>query len=373
MVDENRIKISFIISGSEIGGTEKMLLLMTESITPERFYPPTVFAIKGSGKFTEELEHKKIKTYVFNLKKNPLEFIRLLRTVKKESPDILHSFLFYGNLTGRIIGRLLKIKVVISSQRSTDPWRKKYHWFIDRVTARWTDIIISNSHAGKKALTENAGISGEKIIVIPNGIRMDKSGFTYSRKDFGIEPSEYLVGTVGNLRSPKGHTYLISAAPAILKDFPETRFVIVGQGELRQTLVNETRKAGIEDRFIFTGFINNAADIIDLFDIFVFPSLWEGCPVSLLEAMGKGKPCVAFSVGDIPHIIEDGVSGLLIPVKNHTKLAGAIISLLRDREQRYNMGENARKRVKEIFSLEIMMKKYIAVYTETVDFKRERR
>ncbi len=373
MEDKKRIKISYVIPSSEIGGTEKMLMTMLESLPADIFYPPVVFTIKGKGRFTEELKKMKVNAHIFNLKKNPFQFLKLLKTIKEEHSDILHSFLFYGNLTGRLCGRLLKIKVVISSQRSADAWRKKYHWLIDRITSGWTDIIISNSHSGKNALVKKAGIDPSKISVIPNGIKKSDILYPLSKEDFGITPEELIVGTVGNLRKSKGHIYIIKAAEIVLKKLPDTRFVIVGEGQLRQKLIKETEKAGIADRFIFTGFIKDAVSVIHLFDIFVFPSLWEGCPVSLLEAMSEGKPCIAFSSGDIPYIIEDGKSGLLIPVAYYEKLASDIIKLAMDKNLRETVSENAKKRVEEFFSFDRMMQEYISVYKKTVAIKTKNR
>ncbi len=358
------IKISFLIPSSEIGGTERMLLLMIENLPADIFSPPVVFTIKGYGKFIDELKKRGIRTYTFNLKFRPFDFIKLLYCIRRESPDILHSFLFYGNLAGRIAGKILKIPVIISSQRSTDIWRKRYHWIIDRITACWTDIIISNSFSGRDALIEKGGISPEKIRVIPNGIKLYEPKKVIKRDDFGIKSSEYIVGTVGNLRKAKGHIYIISAAPLILKEYPDTRFVIVGEGELKDALIRETERLKISDRFIFTGFVDNPTDIVSLFDVFVFPSLWEGCPVGLLEAMMLGKSCIAFPVGDIPYIIEDGVSGLLVKYKSIEKLASAVITLLKDKQLREDMGNAAHKRVVEHFSLEVMMKRYISTYIE---------
>jgi len=363
------IKIAFLIPSSEIGGTERMLLLMMENLPSDVFSPPVVFTIKGYGRFTDELKKKGIKTYTFNLKSRPFDFIKLLYCIKKEAPDILQSFLFYGNVTGRIAGRILKIPVVISSQRSTDPWRKRYHWIVDRLTMRWTDMVISNSFTGRDILTEKGRITPEKIVVIPNGIKTFKDVREATREQLGIGPSEYIIGTVGNLREAKGHKYIVLSAPLVLKKFPEARFIIVGEGDLKGALIKETERLRISDRFIFTGFIDNPAGIIPLFDIFVFPSLWEGCPVGLLEAMALGKSCVAFPVGDIPYIIEDGISGLLVEYRSVEGLASAVITLLKDKKLREDIGNAARKRIEEYFTLDIMMRRYIALYLDLLILK----
>jgi len=348
-----------------------MLINMAENLPQDIFYPPVVFAIKGKGMFTEELQKKDIRFHIFNLKKNPFHLLKLLKTIRKEEPDILHSFLFYGNLAGRLCGHLLKIKVVISSQRSTDAWRKRYHWIIDHLTSRWSDIIISNSYSGKNELIKKAGIAPSKILVIPNGIKKSPLSTSFSREYFGISPKEFIVGTVGNLRKPKGHIYLLRAAVMVLERFPDTRFLIVGKGELKERLMAETKRLGIDNKFIFTGFIKDAVSVIRLFDIFVFPSLWEGCPVSLLEAMGEEKPCIAFSAGDIPYIIEDGKSGLLITGYSCEKLAAGIMKLIVDEDLRKDIGKNARLRVEDFFSFDEMMRRYISVYREMVALKRK--
>lgn len=366
-MEDKRVKIAYIISSSEIGGTEKMLLLMLENLTRQNFRCPVVFAIKGKGKFTEELGARGIKTRIFNLKTNPLLFISLVKAVKHEAPDIIHSFLFYGNLAGRICGRLLKTKTVISSQRSVDSWRKWYHWKIDRLTSKWSDIIISNSFAGKQALVEKARISPGKIIVIPNGISSGKLKCTIDRKSLGLKTSDTVIGAVGNLRKAKGHIYLVKAAEIVLKQFPDAAFVIAGEGELGEYLAREAKRRGIESRFTFTGFRSDVEELIQLFDIFVLPSLWEGFPVSLLEAMKYGKPVIAFGVADVPYIIEDGKSGFVVPVKDYGQLASKIKFLIKNNNLREQAGKQAEKRLGEKFSLKLMLKRYVSVYMQEPD------
>jgi len=364
-----KIKIAYIISSSEIGGTEKMLLLMLENLDENKFGKPVVITIKGKGKFTEELAKRNIRRYTYNFKKNPFLFFRLLYDLKREHPDIIHSFLFYGNLVGRISGRLLGINLVISSQRSIDGWRKWYHWKIDSLTSVWTDLIISNSFSGKKVLVERARIPEKKIIVIPNGISVRKLECRVSRESLGLNSSVIVIGSIGNLRKAKGHIYLIKAASLILSKFPDTVFLIAGEGNLKQMLVDEAEKRGIREKFVFMGFRPDAEEIIQLFDIFVLPSLWEGFPVSLLEAMKYGKPVVAFGVADVPYIIENGKNGFVVEPGSHEKLASGIGSLLQDKNVRMSMGLCGEKRFKEQFNLEKMIRDYSSAYVDNLKYR----
>ena len=368
-MEDKKIKIAYIISSAEIGGTEKMLLLMLENINRYVFEQPVVFAIKGKGKFTEELKKKNIKTYVYNFKEKPFVFFLFLQTLKKESPDIIHSFLFAGNITGRISGYLLKTPLVISSQRSIDAWRKWYHWIIDGLTSAWADLIISNSFSGKDVLVKKAHINPHKIIVIPNGISSVKLQCNVSRESLGLKDSEIVVGTVGNLKKAKGHIYLIRAAEIVLKQFPHTTFIITGEGNLEQFLKEEVQKRGICEKFIFTGFRQDAEEIIQLFDIFVLPSLWEGFPVSLLEAMKYGKPVIGFGVADVPYIVENGRSGFVVKPACYQQMASCIITLIEDKNLRLSMGLCGQKKVREEFTLEKMLNNYTTVYTKNVKMR----
>jgi glycosyltransferase involved in cell wall biosynthesis len=269
-------------------------------------------------------------------------------------------------LVGRIAGLLLKTPLVISSQRSIDVWRKWYHWQVDKFTSIWADLIISNSFSGREVLIKKAHIPKEKIIVIPNGISNEKVQPTINKESFGLKKSDYLVGTVGNLKTAKGHIYLIKGAERVLKEFPNTFFLIAGEGPLKNSLLQEIGKRGMIKNFIFTGFRSDVEELIQLFDIFVLPSLWEGFPVSLLEAMKYGKSTVAFGVADIPYIIENNISGFVVEPKSYVQLADKIIMLIKDKKIRHQTGISAKIRVEENFGLEKMVSDYTSVYIETL-------
>ena len=356
-------KIVFLIGSSEIGGTEKMVISLAENIKKYGFLP-VLIGLKGKGEFSEILEKKDLKFYILDLKKNPFSIIKLLKILRKEKPLILQSFLYTANIIGRIVRKFVHIPVVISGQRSTDNWRKWYHWKIDLLTVKWCDAIISNSHAGKKVLVEK-GIAPEKIYVIPNGINFKKEVKKIRKEEIGIEENQPVVGCVGNLRKAKGHIYLIKSAKKILKIYPETKFIIVGKGNLEGYLKKEVKRNKMERNFLFAGFISEPEKIISIFDIFVLPSLWEGFPVSLLEAMSLKKPVVATSVGDVPLIIKDGEEGIIVPPSDSESLASAIITLLKDEKLRKKMGEKAFEKVKN-YSLEKMIERYVSFYNEVL-------
>jgi len=353
----NKIKIGYLIGSSEIGGTEKMILTLAKHLD-RKIFDIVFFCIKGEGKFIEKIRNENFKIYVLNLKRNPFHFINLFLYLKRENLDILQSFLFAGNIIGRIYGKLLKIKFIISSQRSTEPWRKWYHWFIEKLTKNLPDIIISNSYSAREILIKKGKIPRKKIKVIPNGIEIPE-------KIEKIKDEKHIIiGTVGNLRKAKGHFNLIEAAKIVVEKFKNVRFYIIGEGELKEAILEKIKKNGLDKYFVLTDFVENVFEYLKIFDIFVLPSLWEGCPVSLLEAMGFGIPCIASNVGDIPYIIENGENGFIVEKNDYKKMAERIIQLIENENLREKMGQKAREKVKKWYSFEEMVNSYASIYLE---------
>jgi len=362
MVDKgvNKIKLAYLISSAEIGGAEKMFLVLGQSLQKKGF-DVRFFLIRGKGKFSRELRQAGLETEVTDFRKGIGETSRFFKSMAVYKPDILHTVLFWANIIGRVTGRILKLPVIICSQRSTDPWRKWYHWLLDRLTAYYCHAIVSNSYAGKKVLEKKGILPQEGIYVIPNGLEV-RQVKPWSKGSLGLEPEEMAIVTVGNLRPAKGHSFLLLAAAEVLKQRPQVKFIIVGEGPLEKELKKQAVDLNIATRVQFMGFQKEPSGIVAAGEIFVLPSLWEGCPVALLEAMSLGKPCVATSVGDIPMIIKSGVDGLLVAPGKPGELARALLELLDDEKMRQNLGKQAYRKIKDFYSLEKMVDSYVKFY-----------
>jgi len=157
-------------------------------------------------------------------------------------------------------------------------------------------------------------------------------------RSLGIADGAPIVGTVGRLEPAKGHITLLRAVPHVAKKWPTARFVLVGEGYLRPDLEAEARRLGIEDRVTFTGFRDDMLELLQGFDVFALPSLWEGLGIVLLEAMAYEKPVVASSVGGVLDVVVDRETGLLVPPASPPHLAEAISGLLSDRQRAREMG-----------------------------------
>ena len=353
---ERRANLLFLVYASEIGGTERMVETLATGL-PAHGFATAVACLRGEGPFPARLRAAGVATRVLDLRRDPAAMARLVSLLRRRSPDIIHTFVFGGNLAGRIAARMAGVPRVVTSQRSTDPWKTPLHWMIERVTSPLVDACISNSRAGRDVLVRRTGFRPARIAVIPNGIPV------LPPPTAPAGPGRALaVGTVGNLRAPKGHAVLLAAFQRVLVESPDVRLEIVGEGPLRPSLAAEAARRGLADRISFPGFLDDPRPLMSGWDVFVLPSLWEGCPVSLLEAMMAARPCVASAVGDVPDIIRDGENGLLVPPGDAAALAGAIRLLLRDGGLRARLGNAARATAVRRHSEGTMLAAYAACY-----------
>jgi glycosyltransferase involved in cell wall biosynthesis len=354
-------KIAYILPSKEIGGTEKMTVSLAKNIKKYGF-DCFVITLQSKGEFTHLLSENNIKSYTLNLKKNIFRgFIKFVFIIFKEKPSILHSFLFWGNLFAKCTGSLFFIPV-ICSQRSTDDWKKPIHWYIEHFTSFLCKIIISNSLAGKNVLVEKGKINSDKIIVIPNGIDINKIPAKAIFEKPKFFENKIIIGSIGNLRKAKGYEYLLKSIKIITEKYKNIMFIIAGKGKEYQNLLNMSNNLNISEYVKFVGFIKEIYSYISFFDILVIPSLWEGFPVIALEAMAMKKPIVATNSGDIPIIINNGSNGLIVEPKDPSSMANAIIYLLNNPQIRQNMGENGYKKIIKEYTLDKMVQKYAEIY-----------
>ena len=161
-----------------------------------------------------------------------------------------------------------------------------------------------------------------------------------------------LVGIIARLSDVKGHTYLLQAMPGVLKSFPSTKLLIVGQGKMQECLVKEVEALGIKDNVLFLPKAENTRDVLAAMDIFVMPSLQEGLGLALMEAMAQGLAVIGSAVGGIPTLIQDNQNGLLVAPADVAGLVAAILKLLNDSKLRQDLGKNARQFIMDNFSQE---------------------
>ena len=318
-----------------------------------------VFTIPLIGELSPARDLKTIKSIMSLLKYNKI--------------DILHAHSSKAALVGRVAARLAGTPAVFFTAHNSvfyeewPGWKKNVLAAIERFLAGYTNKIITVSGVLRKELLERERITPGKVITIYNGI--EPAPYTTAQprnevlKSLGLDPEKKVVGTVARLAPQKGVLYFVKAA-AILCREPGINFLVVGDGPLREELEAEAAKLGLGERIIFAGHRRDVDKILTCLDVLVLPSVTEGLPLIILEAMAAACPVVATSVGGVPEAVEDGKTGLLVPAMDERALAGAVKKLLANPDAARDMGLAGRRRVQGCFSVSEMVRKTELLYLE---------
>ncbi|HBC74293.1 MAG: hypothetical protein A2008_06440 [Candidatus Wallbacteria bacterium GWC2_49_35] len=373
------INILFIINDLKIGGAEKMLLYLISGLD-RTVYNPVVCTLLDRGEYRHFLKTRGIKYYTLDMQnyyRVPFALFNLIRIVRAENISIIHSYLFYSDLMARAAGLLAGVRVVITSMRNIDLWRKPYHIFIDSLTYGLSSAIISNSLAGAARLSNVEKIPSDKIKVVYNAIKLDEyiPGESYSRTDFrnsiGVGPGDFMIVTVARLEEQKDHLTLLKTARHTLgalhekkgKEFTaRVKFVLAGGGALMDELKQEAEKLGLNESVIFLGTRTDIKDILRASDLFLLTSIYEGIPNAILEAQACGIPVIATDVGGVSEIISDNFNGVLCEPKAVEAISEKIVHLIENPGFAEFIAKNAVERLKTKFSCVNLISKTCAIY-----------
>lgn len=293
----------------------------------------------------------------------------LVKLLKKERPEILHCHRHKPTVYGAVAARLAGVPHVVSHVHGLNRTRSLVRKITNRFVFSAVDRIITVSDVvNKDVLRTNTAISPEKVVTVHNGIDAGmidavSAGRDEARARLGIKKDAIVFGTVGRLAPTKGQVYLLEAFSMTLKNLPGSALLITGDGQLRAELVKKTEDLGIAGSVRFLGHRSDVLEIMRSFDVFVFPSLAEGLPLALLEAMASGVIVVASNVGGIPDVLGNGLYGRLVPPCDAVTLATAMKdAALLSAEEKKKTADAGRKRVLEEFTEKVMCKALMDVY-----------
>jgi glycosyltransferase involved in cell wall biosynthesis len=371
------VNILHLISSSGYFGAEKVLVELAAAA--KKTIPgasPFIGIIRNRynphSEICDAVKNTQVPCALFDCRSRfDLKTIRLLRAFIKENHiDVVHSHGYKSNFYAFAAALFTGVKKVstVHNWIRTDAKLKVYE-MIDKLLLRQFDKIAVVSEALVKELRAS-GIPDAGIKYIANGLAVEpvkEGGREKSRKSLGIADKARVVGTVGRISKEKGQIFLVNAAPAILEDFPEAVFLIIGDGELKDECAGRARALGLEKNFIFTGIRNDIPVLLAGMDVFVLPSLDEGMPMAVLEAMAAGKPVVATGTGSIPRIIDEGKNGLVVEPGNSAALSGAVKRLLKDPAAAAVMGSAALNRIKSEYSADKMAGEYMKLYAGALE------
>lgn len=365
-----------------MGGAQRFLYELVTHFSPAK-YEITV-AAGGDGKLLEMLDKKNIKIFqiknfsnVFGIK-NILAFFEIFNIIKKVKPDIVYLLSSEAGFSGSIaafiyrFGRIRpRIIYRIGGWAFKEPrnvFIKKIYLLAEKISAYFKDIIITNSEFDRRLAIKNNIAKPNKIIVIYNGLGLNEIKFLPKNEAVKFIESKILntkhkiqsttlIGTIANLYKNKGLDFLISAARVIKNKNQNWQFIIIGNGQERKNIEEALIKYKLEDTMYLTGMIPDAFLYLKAFDLFVLPSVKEGQPWVILEAMAADVPIVATNIAGIPEMIENGKSGLIVEPADSKALAAAIEKILTHPSLASEYAKNALNNIKEKFRTEEMVRK----------------
>jgi glycosyltransferase involved in cell wall biosynthesis len=297
-------------------------------------------------------------------------FFRLRRFFVRERPDCIISYLTTTNFWARTAGRLAGVPRIITSERSNSLAQRPAIALRERLLSKLSDVIVVNSYNGQRNLA-TLGMPAKKLVVIYNGLdcenfsRKAPADIQQLRQSLGVEQNEFLIVLPGRMSPEKNHLLLISAAQRL--DLLRQRIKIAFAGnefypETKQAIVTQIAKSGTKDRFLLLGPRTDMPLLYSAADVVVLPSIWEGFPNALVEAMSCSTPVIASNISDNSRIIDDPNVGILFESNNDVQLADAIQTILNlTPDERRSMGTRGAERARELCSLQAFGEKYRAL------------
>lgn len=364
-------KIMYITQSN--GGVARYLQMIFKYINKEKYEHILVYPnqFKEEGKEFEGIVDKIEFADMYrelNLKEDLKALIQIYKLIKKHNPDLIYVHSSKAGALGRIANMLFRKPIIYnphgwSFNMQISSKKKHFYVYIERLLAKFCDVIISISQKEKESALENDICDDNKIKVIFNGIDIDRydkefSGEENFRNELNIPEDSIVIGMVGRLSKQKGPDIFIKSAAIIKKKIPNSFFVLVGDGELREEIEELIEKYELKDYVKITGWVNNSYKYIKTFDVAVLLSRWEGFGLAIAEYMLCEKPIVASNVDAIPNLIKNNENGILVSSDNVNEAAEALLKIINDNQLANYMVANARERVRREFDVKRVVKEH---------------
>ena len=386
-----KIKVVRIIARLNVGGPSLHVVNLNAGMDPSRFESVLVSGTEnpGEGSMLDYALSRGIRPVVIpelvaaaTLSARDAKALgKLYRLIRREQPDIVHTHTAKAGFVGRLAARMAKVPLVVHTYHGHilhgyySPARTRLLRHMEQVLARITDQIVTVSAQVRRELVAYGIAPPAKISVIELGFDLGPFLVSQSQRgqfrgELGLEPGTPLVGIVGRIFPIKNHRLFLDAAALVAKQARNARFVIIGDGTLRQAMGDHACELGISERVIFTGWRRDLPRIYADLDVLVVSSDNEGTPVSALEAMASGRPVVATRVGGLPDIITDAQTGFLVPPRDPDALAAAVLRVLREPETSVRIGREAQTVARGRFTSERLVSDMESLYQRLLIEKR---
>jgi glycosyltransferase involved in cell wall biosynthesis len=367
--------ILFVITKLELGGAQKQLLSIIRDLDKNKF-TPFLFTARA-GMLAAEAS-----AFICNIKrsdylerpirpwKDLFSLIEIFRYIKANRISIVHTHSSKAGILGRLAAKFAGVRHIIHTVHG---WsfndcqsyllRKIFIW-LERSMAKFSSRIIVVCRADREKGLKNSIGRAEKYSLIHYGINYEdfSAGNLRARQGLGVGPRAQVITNISCFKPQKAPLDFIKLAASLAKDFPEARFILVGDGQLRPRIEKAVSRMGLEKKVILVGWRRDIAQILAATDIFVLNSLWEGMPVCVLEAMLSSLPVVGTATGGIMEIVRDGKTGFLVSSRDIRQMREKTALLLKDPQLRQEFGRAGRDSLGDEFRTEKMVQRTQALY-----------
>jgi len=361
-------KVMHLIWSLDQGGAEQVVMHLAKNMDRSRF-ESVVCCLNERGRYADGVEKEGIKVVALHKRPNiDLMIIpKLMRVLKQEKIQLLHTHLFTANLWGRIAAKLAGVPVV-STEHNVDVWKKGIHVALDKMLVHTNSRMIFVSKKVQSFYQKQIPNLSGKSRVLYNGVDLTKFDAKNQqsplRERFGIKENEQVIGIVGRLVPQKCHGDFVEAFRLLKAKKHGVKGLIVGEGPLRESIEEKIRKYHLENDIFLTGFTEDMPAVYRALDVFTLSSSREGFPMTMLEAMAAGVPVVSTDVGGVNECIQNGQNGFLVPPGDVEALANSIAKILGNEDLRKTFIERGKQCVEESFSIEKMARNHEVLYQE---------
>jgi glycosyltransferase involved in cell wall biosynthesis len=361
-----RTRILYLIDHAlSTGGAERFAVGLATHLRQDRF-EPWVCSTRGTDAVAEAtlaaagVSHISLGRVA---KWDVHKFAGLVRLLRRERFDLLHSHMFGSNLWGSTIGTACHVPVIVAQEHSWsfegNPVRA---WVDGNVIGRLADRFVAVSRADGERMVTREGVRADKVEVISNGyIPSPASSATDVRAELGIDRDVPVVAIAAVLRPEKRLELLLEAFAEVLRALPRAQLLLAGDGPCRRMLENQARELGLDGHVHFLGFRGDVDSVLRAADVGALSSDREGSPLLMFECMANDTPFVATAVGGVPDVIEDGRTGVLVPRRDPDAMARALIGILTDPDRAHEIAAAAREEVNR-FTIDTTAERFATLY-----------
>lgn len=363
------LKIALVIPTMDRGGAEKQVVLLAIGLR-NAGYPVCVVLLTRDGPRSRTLRDAGVEVVVIGKKfKADLSALwRLIRWMKSWQPDVVHTWLFAANSFGRVAAKVAGVPVIIASERCVDPWKRNWHFLIDRRLEKWTHAITTNSE-GVREFYHQHGIGLTKFEIIPNAVETELATAPVrtidpaaARQRLGVEEQRKLILAIGRLWPQKRVRNLIWAAELIGTLRQDTTLVIIGDGPQREELLRHRDAVSRAQHVRFAGARDDVAELLPHADAFWIASEYEGQSNAVIEAMLAGVPVIASDIPGNRDLVIDDQTGCLFGLGDEAKLVEKTNEILNNSDLKTRLTEAAKRRIQTEFTLSAMIQHHVRLY-----------